>query len=179
MGACAPSSAHTKLGMCAPCLFVRGGRHNTVKSVLVQLPLHHVGEGQVMLRWHLGKSCPGHRRCLLQFRKSQECTNLSAGWIASGWCSLTLSKREQTQHGHVSLLATCRTTSVALELAGRKLQWNNCLMLGFLWNASLSKTGNVWTIGSESWRRLLRTLELSTAHHFAFWKVTILKKMLF
>jgi hypothetical protein len=32
-------------------------------------------------------------------------------------------------------------------------------MLGFLEIASLPETGNVWTIGSESWRRLLMILE--------------------
>jgi len=69
---------------------------------------------------------------------------------------------------------------VALELAGPQLLKNNCLLLWLLLkNASLSKTENVWTIGSESWRMLLKTLELSTAQHFVFWKPTISRTNLF
>jgi len=83
----APSFAHSPLQIyVCSCLYLRESRQSRDQSVIVQLPLHHVGQWRGQgTRWHLGKSRQCHGRISSQFRKSQECAKLSFGQIASGW----------------------------------------------------------------------------------------------
>ena len=62
--------------------------------------------------------------------------------------SLTLFKREQTQPGPVSLVATCWTRRWTSVLNGQKLQRKNCLTPKIFGIASLPQMRNDWTIGS-------------------------------